>query len=141
MVGVVGSSSELSLAAPQLSRVLLGAPSPQGPAAWANKARALSLQSRLSSQVGQHSRAWARDIPEMRRSEGHPWWPGSPRGPCALGEAPTLAAWVRRVGSGWVLQLRLHPAPSLGAGRTELLSVTSPSARPGGVDVAVMGSR
>lgn len=78
MVGVVGSSSELSLAAPQLSRVLLGAPSPQGLAAWANKARALSLQSRLSSQVGQHSRAWARDIPEMRRSEGAPVVAGEP---------------------------------------------------------------
>lgn len=93
VVGVVGGSSELSLAALQLSRGLLVAPSPQGPTAPANKARALSLQSRLGGQVGQHNRAWARDIPEVRRSKGHPWWPGSPRGPCALSEAPTLAAW------------------------------------------------
>jgi len=76
----------------------------------------------------------------MRRSKGHPWRPGSLSGSRAPGEAPAVAARVRWVGSGRVPQLCLRPAPSLGAGRTGLLFVTSRSAGPEVVDVAVVGS-
>lgn len=67
-------------------------------AAWANKASAFSVQSWHSSKVSQHSHVWICEIPETRRSKGHRW-------SCALGEVPALAALVRWVASGWVLQL------------------------------------
>lgn len=76
-----------------------GGPSPQGLAARANMASALSVQSQLSSEIGQQSRAWACEIPEMRRSEGDRW------SRALAEEAPALAARVRWVGCGWALQL------------------------------------
>lgn len=54
-------------------------------------------------------------------------------------DAPALAAGL----GGWDLPGRcscLHPAPSLGAGRVQSLSITSHSTRPEMVDMDVMRS-